>query len=922
MVYSTPGEGGGIYIYGGNVFMVNNILYNDSPEEIFFASTGLSSVLVAYSDVEGGEQGIVTSSYSTVNWQEGNINKDPKLSDPENGDYSLQNNSQLIDAGIAYYNWQGTVLVDLDASEYSGSAPDIGAQESGSSGNINQPPVAMASATPDHGSSPLTVEFSSTGSNDPDGTIVSYNWDFGDGASSSEPNPTHTFTGVNQYSVTLTVTDDKNASNTKAIIINVQDGTTITGGNVSGNWTLANSPYRIEGDIVVPSGQTLTIEPGVIVKFTGWYKILVNGKLAAVGTESDSIRFTSVPPGPGEPGWVGIDFVNADNNSVLEYCVIENGKAFAADPNDRGGALYFLNSSPAIKYSSLKNNQASKYGGAIYCDSASPVIEGCEIVNNSAGFGTSAAGGAIYCTNNSQPQILRNNISNNSVGASGGYSPGNANGGAIYLNQSDAVIDGNIISLNTSSASGNVPTYSRGGAISIWNCNPVITGNTVYANSASGGNPQGGGLFIYNSNPVTVNNIFWNNTSEAVFIASSYNPGSIVVAYSDVEGGQSGIGIEDNGIVYWQEGNINADPKFTDAENADFSLLSSSQCIDAGTAYYAWQGNMVVDIAGSDYNGNAPDMGALESAFTAPSNLPPVAAASASPLSGEAPLTVQFNSNASYDPDGMITAYLWQSGTLSSANPNPSYTFNNPGIYNVLLTVTDDDGAQGTDALTIEVSAPTVDALHVGKQTVTREYYRRKYMAVDEVLVLDQNDQPVANATVTASYNGPTNGIVSGVTGSDGIVELYSRNTRKANSTWCFEITDVSKNGYGYNSENNAVTTQCEGSSFFKSGNLTVKSDVNLKTELVETSVYPNPFSNDITVRFELNGDQPVNIRIFDITGKTVSLLENNTRMQAGIHNLQWFGNDNSGKQLPEGIYFLRLNINGTGETFKLVHTR
>ena len=39
--------------------------------------------------------------------------------------------------------------------------------------------------------------------------------------------------------------------------------TTIPGGNVSGIWDAAGSPYLIEGDITVPAGQTLTIEPGV-----------------------------------------------------------------------------------------------------------------------------------------------------------------------------------------------------------------------------------------------------------------------------------------------------------------------------------------------------------------------------------------------------------------------------------------------------------------------------------------------------------------------------------------------------------------------------------------------------------------------------------------------------------------------------------
>ena len=64
----------------------------------------------------------------------------------------------------------------------------------GSSGPANQPPVAAASATPTSGTTPLAVSFSSAGSSDPDGTITSYAWTFGDGgtgsgATTSTPTP-------------------------------------------------------------------------------------------------------------------------------------------------------------------------------------------------------------------------------------------------------------------------------------------------------------------------------------------------------------------------------------------------------------------------------------------------------------------------------------------------------------------------------------------------------------------------------------------------------------------------------------------------------------------------------------------------------------------------------------------------------------
>ncbi|MBQ4860363.1 PKD domain-containing protein [Pseudoalteromonas sp. MMG013] len=56
------------------------------------------------------------------------------------------------------------------------------------------------------------IEFSSANSNDPDGNIISYAWDFGDGNSSVQANPSHIYNNVGSYPVKLTVTDNSGAS--------------------------------------------------------------------------------------------------------------------------------------------------------------------------------------------------------------------------------------------------------------------------------------------------------------------------------------------------------------------------------------------------------------------------------------------------------------------------------------------------------------------------------------------------------------------------------------------------------------------------------------------------------------------------------------------------------------------------------------
>lgn len=64
-------------------------------------------------------------------------------------------------------------------------------------GGTNQPPVAVGSALPPYGPSPLTVQFSSAGSLDPEGMPLTYRWDFGDGSPvSTLPNPVHIYDEV------------------------------------------------------------------------------------------------------------------------------------------------------------------------------------------------------------------------------------------------------------------------------------------------------------------------------------------------------------------------------------------------------------------------------------------------------------------------------------------------------------------------------------------------------------------------------------------------------------------------------------------------------------------------------------------------------------------------------------------------------
>lgn len=89
------------------------------------------------------------------------------------------------------------------------------------------PPTAVVSALPTVGDAPLTVSFNGAGSTDQDGSIASYDWNYGDGtANGSTATASHVYNTPGTYTATLTVTDNSGLKNSSTQTINVRQAPT------------------------------------------------------------------------------------------------------------------------------------------------------------------------------------------------------------------------------------------------------------------------------------------------------------------------------------------------------------------------------------------------------------------------------------------------------------------------------------------------------------------------------------------------------------------------------------------------------------------------------------------------------------------------------------------------------------------------
>jgi len=132
-------------------------------------------------------------------------------------------------------------------------------------GEINDFPVAEATAAPYLAQAGSEFTFDGSASVDPDGTIVSYEWDFGDGNTGSGATATHAYEFAGLYNITLTVTDDMEAQSTDSVMAVVYDPA--AGFATGGGWFIPGGKTSYNDDFLPDIDGTSPANFGFVVKY-------------------------------------------------------------------------------------------------------------------------------------------------------------------------------------------------------------------------------------------------------------------------------------------------------------------------------------------------------------------------------------------------------------------------------------------------------------------------------------------------------------------------------------------------------------------------------------------------------------------------------------------------------------------------------
>ena len=637
---------------------------------------------------------------------------------------------------------------NLDSPNYIGlwfSSPTVVEGEAGG----NQPPIAYAGKGYSvNVGDPATLNGGN--SKDPDGSIVQYDWDYGDGNSALDagPTPTHTWAEVGTYNVTLTVTDNNGATDSDSTTAEVIRDNAPPVADAGGLEEEQGEPYY--GTVGVPlqfDGSRSTDDVGIVryawdfglsggdegegvaPQFTytqsAWYTVTLTvwDEEGAFSTDYATARIGegNQPPqadaGPPVVGTSGVAVAFDASGSSDPDGTIDTYAWDFGDNSTGTGATPSHTYAAAGDYTVIVT--VTDDAGSQDSDTTAATIDSATPISPKADAGgpySGTAGGAVTFdgSGSSDPD---------GTIASYAWDFGDGNtGSGVNPSHTYATADNYVVTLTVTDDDGLTNPDTAQATIAVGNQPPTADPNGSYGGVA--GTPvtfDGSG----SSDPDgTIATYAWDfgdgNTGSGVDPSHTYATADNYVVTLTVTDDDGVSDSETTGAVIAaanQPPTADANGPYTGAVNVAVNFDGSASNDPDGTiASYAWDfgdgntgsgatpshpyataDNYTVTLTVTDNDG-ATSAEAFSTAAIDSPNVPPVADADG-PYAGKVGVPVDFDGSASSDPDGTIATYAWDfDDGNTGTGATPSHTYAATGAYNVVLTVTDNDGDSASAA--------------------------------------------------------------------------------------------------------------------------------------------------------------------------------------------------------------------------------
>ncbi|NJB35376.1 PKD domain-containing protein [Croceivirga sp. JEA036] len=621
--------------------------------------------------------------------------------------------------------------------------------------------IAVPEANVTEGFVPLTVQFTAENSKS-GGNITNYLWNFGDGNTSEEITTSHTFTALGQYTVSLTVEDENNNTDTQMLTISVT-GTGIAPNAIAAtDIILGESPLEVQFDASASTDDLgiasyswdfkdgiLSEEVNPLHTFTeiGIYdvELTVTDVEGLTATTNISVTVDQNPTAILESnilsGTAPLEILftgdaSTDNGSITSYIWDFGDGNTSIEPNpnhiytetgeytvtliitDNVG----LQNSATTVISVVEEGENLPPVAVITANPTSgqaplPVIFNANNSTDEDGLIVAYAWefGDGRTSTESNPVITYNIPGSYQVSLTVTDDEGKQNTSTIEIEVTEAINLNPIADISINTQVGNAPLEIVLSGEGSTDDNDDIVGyvwDFGDGNTATGVNvaytyPQVGEYTI----TLTVEDragLTGTAQINVEVLPEGANLPPVAIIETSVSQGETPLIVDLSALMSTDDEEI---------VNYTWNFGDDSTGTGAETTHtYNIPGEYTVTLTVEDNQGLTAQATVLI-VVNAPTMVEPVAVITSNILSGSTPLTVELSGNSSSDADGEIISYTWDFGDGSELvqGTEVMYTYTLAGTYTVTLTVTDDEGLTGIATVIINVS-PGLESLSLDNQ--------------------------------------------------------------------------------------------------------------------------------------------------------------------------------------------------------------